>query len=904
MKKHLIILLGVLSFSMAHAQYCWENVNTISTTPGAPGSINTFDWTQEFATVYLMDEYNPSTGSTPPRQITLPMYTQGSGSVFNNLNLTDMQAMAPDLKDHKPADGWELLVKEFGLPAPKDKNVENPFFALYNRYSGKIRVFFMLTSKSASLSLTGAYLELSFINSPRRTALLQHINPIGKPVVFLETQNSMRVPNYLDNRDYYWFYADFPAAYDPCTCNMPENSRLTVRLIANEDAQIDAKINGSLYQNAVVSTQPGSPDKSIGMSNLLDGNEQKLLQGAQKAFESYKTYDGYRENFVKAVGQLDDYYINIINKQIEKKYPTGVTLNNVTVAPNVNALKQSSDGVKFLQGANYNANDLKGLKTVASAIPYVGAVIGIVDFFMSMDKAKQQQATAQPTPLNFSVDLNLHGTIKKTNPITSYSFITPGTKTGPPGNGIPDYNNILGVVNILDIPPLEYVEYTPQAPSWNPYSLSDIYPPTREFIPNIRQYRLSDDIKYVVNPASDLEVISAEAAYILEFGSDSASRPVIFTEQRRNSAWRDVDQMPVEFGKTPADPNLSVPERMENAGWETDYISKGFFDYMTNGSTGPKQGKYRIRTPYAPLQCLRNVAFNLFNHIKEDTTLTSNDVCCRNKPPAMILKVVFKLRRKDQTNDDVTTMILSYDLSKMKQDAKKAEGFNDLHYNLERYTAPTYAYYPHSFVSQPVFPTVINAPGTVVLQDQVIHGNFFARDTIIIKKGVLLAHDAHLYAGKLIITDVNAPYIFSPAYGFSTLNIGKTLTCNADIRSMEETKENIRSKCNSETYRNRALTSSTEEKKISYETIAMANDFFIYPNPTQDKLNIRYLSQQPVTATVAIYDVTGRKLFEEAGKVLGDTPYQVDVKNYTPGVYILSITNTSGLHQVYKFVKQ
>ena len=120
-----------------HAQYCWNQINTISTAPGAAGSVNTFDWTQELATVYLMDEYNPLTGAAPARQITLPMYPQGSGSVFNNLNLTDMQAMDPLLKDHKPEDGWELLIKEFGLPSPKDKTVENPFFALYNRYTGK-----------------------------------------------------------------------------------------------------------------------------------------------------------------------------------------------------------------------------------------------------------------------------------------------------------------------------------------------------------------------------------------------------------------------------------------------------------------------------------------------------------------------------------------------------------------------------------------------------------------------------------------------------------------------------------------------------------------------------------------------------------------------------------------------
>lgn len=905
MKNKILLLLGMLCTGLAHGQYCWNQVNTVTTAPGAPGSVNTFDWTQELATVYLMDEYNPATGSAPARQITLPMYAQGSGSVFNNLNLTDLQDMPAALKDHKPADGWELLIKEFGLPSPKDKTVENPFFALYNRYTGKIRVFFMLTTKAADLGLTGAYLELSFINSPRRTALLQHVSPVGKPVVFLETQNSMRVPNYLDNRNYYWFFADFPAAYDPCTCSRSENSRLTIRLFANEDALIEAKINGQLYENAVINKQPGTTTNAVGMNDLLGANEQAVIKGVQKAFESYKTYDGYRKNFEKGMDQVDGYLVNKINGKLADKYPNGVTFDSlgITVAPNVAALKQFKDGVDFLQGLNYGANQLAGLKTVASAIPYVGAVIGLFDFFSSMNKPATT-GTPKPTPTIYSVDLNLNGTIKKTNPITSYSFITPATRTGPPGAGIPDYNNILGVVNILDIPALEYVEYKPQAPSWNPYDMSTINPATIPFIPNIRQYRMSSDLKYVVNPASNLEVIGVEATYILEFGSDSGD--VIFRRPPSNVLlWRDVDQMPVEFGKPEALAS-SIPQRMEDAGWETDYLSAGFFDYMGNGSSdnGPKQGKYRIRTPYAPIQCMRNVAFNMYHHTTTDPNQTSNDICCRNKTPDIILKVVFKLRKKYQVDDDVISIVLSYDMSKAKEDAQPAPGFSNLRYNLDRYlssNSPFYNYYVHSFASDPAFPTVINAPRNIVLEQATVNGNLFARDTIIIKNNVFLGNNAHLYAGKLIITDAS---FFSPASGFSTLNISKYIPCDATLQSAQESPAGILAKCQSQSYRDRALASSAPMPPPMKETMIESGSFFIYPNPTNDKLFVRFMAPQETIADITLFDVSGRKLFADYKRLMGSGPYAIDVKDFIPGVYILNISQENGDRQMFKFVKQ
>jgi hypothetical protein len=74
-----------------------------------------------------------------------------------------------------------LLVKNFGeYSANATRDVANPFFALYNRHTGKIRAFLMVADVPTS-SQNGALLRATF-SGDRATALWQHMKPIGQAV--------------------------------------------------------------------------------------------------------------------------------------------------------------------------------------------------------------------------------------------------------------------------------------------------------------------------------------------------------------------------------------------------------------------------------------------------------------------------------------------------------------------------------------------------------------------------------------------------------------------------------------------------------------------------------------------------------------------------------------------------
>lgn len=67
-------------------------------------------------------------------------FAPGSGG--NNLNTVDAFWFSLT-KDNQIEDGWVLLYRAFGSPGSVASAVPNPTFALYNRFTGVMRVLFM-----------------------------------------------------------------------------------------------------------------------------------------------------------------------------------------------------------------------------------------------------------------------------------------------------------------------------------------------------------------------------------------------------------------------------------------------------------------------------------------------------------------------------------------------------------------------------------------------------------------------------------------------------------------------------------------------------------------------------------------------------------------------------------------
>lgn len=229
-------------------------INTISTNPDlVPGS---FDWRTQNFTVYLsLQDGTPGVATT----IVNPYFDQ-------SLNPTTFNLADAVKKDFAPEDGWELLYRSFGTAS---QGVKTPFFVLYNKYNGTVRVFANIVNSGES-AYTAAAIRFSYtrpsvsFEERRQTAILNQLGSTTFSMEQFQRDAVHFVPtDYLNNgvnNNYYWVYADFFALFDPCTCGLQSDWYLEVGLINNID--INLTING-LIQHTMVDANPnGNPNET------------------------------------------------------------------------------------------------------------------------------------------------------------------------------------------------------------------------------------------------------------------------------------------------------------------------------------------------------------------------------------------------------------------------------------------------------------------------------------------------------------------------------------------------------------------------------------------------------------------------------------------------------------------
>ena len=80
------------------------------------------------------------------------------------------------LNDYKSFDGWEMLYNAFSSEA--SSIVNNPFFVLYNKYRGTMRIYLYITTPFVA---TSSYIQNGIsVISAKETSIL---NFLGQPVL-------------------------------------------------------------------------------------------------------------------------------------------------------------------------------------------------------------------------------------------------------------------------------------------------------------------------------------------------------------------------------------------------------------------------------------------------------------------------------------------------------------------------------------------------------------------------------------------------------------------------------------------------------------------------------------------------------------------------------------------------
>ncbi len=367
---------------------------------------------------------------TPPGQSAIPSPWVGSGSIASEFGMEITN-------DRYRKDGWTLVYNTFEATAPGP--LVNPYFILYNKYRGLLRIYLYLTTQfvTTSQSLQDG---LSVV-SPCQTSLLRFLEqPIVDvtqkgPSYYTEVHISTETgPSPAAANKWYMF--QYELEYDPALSTL-SNNQIQLSWFVNYMQVSELKLTG-LIDGTIKGTVGGTIGDG-GSDNIVDhfASTGKLAGTAALA----------------GIG------MNFLNK-------------NKTNDRGGNKLGISESVFRSIEGGVS-----KALSNAFKDLP--GAVMDLFSSIFGFGSGNQPMLV----DLRFRAHLSMEGEItsKGSFPSMPVSFWVPGTNiaTNSPGY-IPMYNKSLGIVGFNSLGTLptikthadihQYIEKDPYDGSERPYN--------------------------------------------------------------------------------------------------------------------------------------------------------------------------------------------------------------------------------------------------------------------------------------------------------------------------------------------------------------------------------------------------------------------------------------------------
>lgn len=943
----------------------WRNAN--------PNKINHFNWTNSSTSNRTFSSFSfpitdPNTGiryySADP--VELPFYRTSVPNV-NNPNLLPyaINPFIPRNLDIHPEDGWEIITMDFGgrmvaqnkLAMGNEVNIF-PYFVIYNRYTSKLRVYYLVPKVE---NFNGAFITASFPGrdpyNPRtrleprnsvRTALFSHAYPITNHLEEWNNKAYLTATNaYQSNMGILqWIYGEFDVAYDPCTCllkDINKNAKIYFQLYTTALSKIDLKGESTTINNVADPARAGGSNTTATRSSFMD--DINGIWGTGQ--EYYNTWDKYGKNANKFLDKGYDLWSKKIEREFFKYYSGGIT-DPKTGLPlnNLADLKKSdiwNEWLSIEKSNNPTLNLLKSMKNVTTYVPYVGVAIGITDYLVNGAK-KDEQTVAAPSVSQ--TKYNFTGTLTYTSaPVTTIVNV-PGAKNqnfftidnsnndgGRLQNGTylestvnPIYNQTLGVFNLLGAPKFESIDYNKthklvklNGEGVGGYKAIDNSVQVINWFA-IQQCKITEIPKYVVNPAADVEVISIDAAIVLEFESNADGYNLFMDKY---TEWQKFVTLPLYKNYWKNASAITLEDRIksiEEAGLELEYVSDAY----------PNQpgSVIRFRTAYVPYNCLTIPNFSIINW---------------NKGMKVYLKLMVRLQRKHEgssanftsfsnENDKIPlNMVLTYDVTNSfnqrinntwsEKGSVNIAATPYLIYDIQRksvsplnfqeaaeglYFLGDFRAYTINILStayqNPFFPggnvtyngssNVYTVGDVFIPSGSTIPPNSFIKSggKIVIEDGVIIGANTEIIAGEEIIVkntnDINPETVFKIEQG-----IWINQACmNAEVSSLRANDDEIRNLCNSNNYKARSGLDKRNVIDQNIENIIPKHNYNlsmnIFPNPANAQVLI--IISDISDYLITLIDITGREVI--TSKINKGDKISVDVSQLQNGIYIVQVT--------------
>lgn len=917
----IICLIGVLPKSYSQ---CWTST--------VPYNTN-FNWTLRGLAHPVC--FGPNQNSAD-LDVELPYFADvPNGYNVGQPNIIRLHATNPN-QDIRSDDGWVVLRKNFGNINPNGTGSPDPYFILYNKYTGRMKLFMGQkgTLKESYMVLRTKFTDVHNTNN-LRTALLNFNAPIVKTLEEFDPDMQVNTINQHwaqtpGDKNIFWYYSDYMTAYDPCGCiisnnNLQQNITLEIEKMGYTVTEIKAKISGTINQivDDKNQAQPGSSGFNLG----------KTIKAGIKGYE---TYQGFASKGQSIFDKLHSKYKDKVIKEYFSAELAPLYKQNGwqpwEVDAEFNKFKSSPESFKKMIGLgkiDKYSNIAGAVKGIASAIPYVGTAIGVFDALFGGDGG----ATAPP-PLNFEVDLSLSGDLKTTTYYPAGSFRLPGAITSIGAGYTPIYDNTLGILNMTEPPKFEYALIKPlnvERPEHidETCCAEQAQGPGSGYFDNVimknymYQYRIKQLPKIVVNPHSNLEIETIDAAIILDYKRsdsihlrDKSRLDLNYVKFFGNKSgynkettisYKTMKKIPFYPKVFSTDKVDEIVEDIEKTNeLELEYINK---DYDTEFQTGI----LRFRTPYVPLQCLRDLTFTLIGG---------------GATPSTYIKVLIKLKRKDLPSQSYS-QILTFDASGALLSAEKhsnegtytpvvwgtncyytcipftneclSSGCDDMNYGEFKNIVRPWAN-PLSVVRDglktPIWvdnstPSPIYVKGNVEVFSDVSNKTIYATGKINLRTGIKVSN-CNFYAP---IIEEGPDVIVNP----NNLHTGYLssyadfLGCNKPLSDVIATEADIYGAngiCNRSKYKGSAgYFKSAQQHSPPKSKSDFFTTFSLHPNPSTSLTTLTIQNPSSEQASVRVYDLVGREVYSQDMKDVSASNNKVEISTdgWQTGLYIVKV---------------
>jgi len=364
-----------------------------------------------------------------------------------------------------PVDGWMLVIRDFGTPTSAPAF---PYFALYNKYRGILRFFFLNTYNLANSQYATSVQLFNPSQEQYRSALLTFP---AESKCFLKDYDSAQQIYTLSNMTLNgWSHYDFIlSGYDPS-------------LKAKPYVSLDVKTFGLNVTN-------------LKMTGNIYGTVEQMMNSAPTSF-----------------GKSD---LETLEAALGKGYSYYKSTNDA-----MKALKQQTDDQSNKDAWWYQA----ALKLVTSyftggTASYASWIAGAVGFLTEYIGGENKAAPMQP--LNFSVKLNLEatGTLTSSTWIDSPGFYLNYLANPQPGQVSPVQAIPWGVFNVEEAP--EVTVQPVYRPRFGPINPQD---GTRSVYPVLGGYKatVTKVPGVIINPETGMATQSLKYAFKYESRGPSA----------------------------------------------------------------------------------------------------------------------------------------------------------------------------------------------------------------------------------------------------------------------------------------------------------------------------------------------------------------------------------------------